>query len=83
MPQHTVRGTLGWTMWASHGMISDFRTRQPRDGPMQCGTQPADISVIHRRLKLLGVALSIRCGKTYRHRRLNHAQDCEDDAYHT
>ena len=53
-------------MWASHGMIPDFRTRQPRDGPMQCGSQPADISVIHRRLKLLGVALSIRCGKPHR-----------------
>lgn len=41
-------------MWASHGMIPDFRARQPRDGPMQCGNQPADISVIHRRLKAAG-----------------------------
>src|ERR1700733_10623019 len=32
-------------------MISDTRTRQPRDGTMQCGNQPADISVIHRRFK--------------------------------
>ena len=53
-------------MWASFGMIPDFRTRQPRDGPMQCGNQPADISVIHRRLKLLRVALPIRCGQRLR-----------------
>src|SRR5882762_2554415 len=33
-------------------MIPDFRARQPRDGPMQCGNRPADISVIHRRYKL-------------------------------
>jgi len=32
-------------------MISDTRTRQPRDGTMQCGNQPADIRVIHRRFK--------------------------------
>jgi len=31
--------------------------RQPRDGPMQCGSQPADISVIHRRFKLPRIAL--------------------------
>jgi hypothetical protein len=31
-------------MWASHGMIPDFRARQPRDGPMQCGNQPAEES---------------------------------------
>ena len=49
--RHTVRGTLERTMWASFGMISDTRTRQPRDGTMQCGIQPADISVIHRRFK--------------------------------
>ena len=39
-------------MWASAVMIPDTRARQPRDGPMQCGNQPADISVIHRRFKL-------------------------------
>jgi len=49
--RHTVRGILAGTMWASFGMISDTRTRQPRDGTMQCGNQPADISVIHRRFK--------------------------------
>ena len=27
----------------------DFRQRQPRDVPMQCGSQPANIRVIHRR----------------------------------
>ena len=64
-------------MWASHEMIPDFRTRQPRDGPMQCGSQPADISVIHRRLKLLGVALSIRCGETFGPE-IHHAQHCEN-----
>ena len=45
----TVRGTLERPMWASTAMIPDTRARQPRDGPMQCGNQPADISVIHRR----------------------------------
>jgi len=39
-------------MWASTAMIPDPRARQPRDGPMQCGNQSADISVIHRRYKL-------------------------------
>jgi len=39
-------------MWASTAMIPDTRARQPRDGLMQCGNQPADISVIHRRSKL-------------------------------
>ena len=48
----TVRGTLERPMWASTAMIPDTRARQPRDGPMQCGNQPADISVIHRRYKL-------------------------------
>jgi hypothetical protein len=33
-------------------MIPDSRARQPRDGPMKCGTQPANISMIHRRYKL-------------------------------
>lgn len=27
-------------------MIPDIRARQPCDGPMKCGTQPADMSVI-------------------------------------
>ena len=33
-------------------MIPDFRQRQPRDVPMQCGSQPAYIRVIHRRHRL-------------------------------
>jgi len=33
-------------------MISDSRQRQPRDVPMQCGNQPANIRMIHRRHKL-------------------------------
>jgi hypothetical protein len=44
-PRHDYVGIL-------YGMIPDARSRQPRDGPMQCGNQPADISVIHRRYKL-------------------------------
>ncbi len=27
-------------------IIPDMRARQPRDGPMKCGIQPADMSVI-------------------------------------
>jgi transposase len=34
------------------GMIPDARQRQPRDVPMQCGNQSANIRVIHRRHKL-------------------------------
>jgi len=41
-----VRGTLGATMWASHGMIPDSGARQPRDGPMQCGTHAANVGGI-------------------------------------
>lgn len=78
-----MRGTLERDYVGIALMIPEFRARQPRDGPMQCGTQPADISVIHRRLKLLGVALSIRCAKIpHQHRKSSYAQDCEDDACH-
>ena len=38
------------------GILTDrspeLRARQPRDGQMKCGTQPANISMIHRRLTL-------------------------------
>ena len=32
-----------------YAMTPDPRSRQPRDGPMKCGNQPADIRMIHRR----------------------------------
>lgn len=47
-----MRGILESAMWASTTMIPDSKARQPRDRPMQCGNQPADLSVIHRRYKL-------------------------------
>jgi len=54
MPWRPMRGTLEQDMWASISMISDARLRQPRDGQMKCGNQPADISMIHRRSQLPG-----------------------------
>jgi hypothetical protein len=30
-------------------VISELRTRQPSDGQMKCGNQPANISMINRR----------------------------------
>src|ERR1019366_612471 len=42
-------------------VISDARTRQPRDGQMKCGNQPAHISMINRRQSLPRVALPFRC----------------------
>jgi hypothetical protein len=43
-----------------HPMISDARERQPRDGYMKCGSQSADISMIHRRHSCLRVAFLVR-----------------------
>jgi hypothetical protein len=40
---------MGRNMWASNAMIPDARPRQPREEEMKCGTQSADIRVIHRR----------------------------------
>ena len=45
----TMREILDHAMWASATMIPDHRARQSRDGPMNCGNQPANISMIHRR----------------------------------
>jgi transposase len=42
-------------------MIPDTRARQPRDGQMKCGNQPADISMIHRRRKCSRLACPLRC----------------------
>ena len=40
-------------------MIPDTRARQPRDGQMKCGNQPADISMIHRRSPMLSRRVSL------------------------
>ena len=42
-------------------MIPDPRPRQPREEEMKCGTQPADIRMIHRRKGRPRVALLIPC----------------------
>src|ERR1022692_4115550 len=42
-------------------VISELRTRQPRDGQMKCGNQPANISMINRRQSLPRVAFPFRC----------------------
>jgi hypothetical protein len=54
-------GILEHVMWASFGVISELRTRQPRDGQMKCGNQPANISMINRRQSLPRVAFPFRC----------------------
>src|SRR5512139_1912213 len=41
-------------------MNSDARLRQPRDGQMKCGSQSADISMIHRRYRPPAVAFLVR-----------------------
>ena len=43
-----------------HVMIPDTRSSQPRDGQMKCGSQPANISMIHRRNQAPRVALLFR-----------------------
>ncbi len=40
-------------------MISDLRQRRPRDGPMQCGNQPANIRVISSSLPASRVAFPV------------------------
>ena len=40
-------------------VISDLRTRQPRDGQMKCGNQPANISMINRRQSFSRVAFPL------------------------
>jgi hypothetical protein len=42
-------------------MIPGPRARQPREEEMKCGTQPADIRMIHRRSHSPHVALLARC----------------------
>lgn len=43
-------------------MIPDIRAQHPRDGPVKCGTQPADMSVITIVAKFFfRVAYSLRC----------------------
>jgi hypothetical protein len=46
-------------------MIPVPRARQPREEEMKCGSQPADIRMIHRRSHLLRVAFLIRCHALY------------------
>ena len=41
-------------------VISDLRTRQPRDGQMKGGNQPANISMINRRQSVPRVAFPFR-----------------------
>jgi hypothetical protein len=53
MRRHTV-GEPSVRLW---GQIPETRERQPRDEPMQCGNQSANISVIHRRSSCRRIAL--------------------------
>ena len=57
----TVRGILEIFVWASHKMIPVIRPRQPREEKMKCGSQSADIRMIHRRKHHPCAALLIPC----------------------
>lgn len=51
-----------------HVMIPEIRARQPRDGPMNCGSQSADISMIivaKTPLRRVSFALLIRRGSAF------------------
>ncbi len=56
-----MRGILDEFYTGIPGMIPVLRARQPREEEMKCGSQPADIRMIHRRIYLLRVAFPIRC----------------------
>jgi hypothetical protein len=71
----TMWGTLEHVMWAFCGMIPDLRTRQPRDGQMKCGTQPANISMIHRRQSLHASRSQLFLGKFKRNQCSNHLRE--------
>ena len=47
------------------------RARQPREEEMKCGSQSADVRMIHRRSHLLRVAFPIRCHAPHFQSRLN------------
>ena len=48
-------------------MISETRARQPREEEMKCGTQSADIRMIHRRSHCPRVALLVWCRAPSKH----------------
>ena len=56
-----MRGILGEFYTGISAMIPVFRARQPREEEMKCGSQPADVRMIHRRSHRLRVAFPIRC----------------------
>lgn len=56
-----MRGILDEFYVGIHVMIPVTRARQPREEEMKCGSQSADIRMIHRRSHLSRVALPIRC----------------------
>lgn len=56
-----MRGILDTFVWASTRMIPVLRPRQPREEEMKCGSQSADIRMIHRRKDHPRVVLLILC----------------------
>jgi hypothetical protein len=56
-----MRGILDEFYTGIPVMIPVLRARQPREEEMKCGSQPADIRMIHRRSHLLRVAFPFRC----------------------
>ena len=56
-----MRGILGTFYAGTFVVIPAPRARQPREEEMKCGSQPADIRMIHRRSHLSRVAFPLRC----------------------
>src|SRR4051794_21486818 len=56
-----MRGILDKFYAGIHVMIPAPRARQPREEEMKCGSQPADIRMIHRRSHCPCVALPLQC----------------------
>jgi hypothetical protein len=56
-----MRGILGKFYPGTFLVIPAPRARQPREEEMKCGSQSADIRMIHRRSHLSRVAFPLRC----------------------
>src|SRR5579863_5195290 len=56
-----MRGILDEFYTGIPAMIPVLRARQPREEEMKCGSQSADVRMIHRRSHLSRVAFPVRC----------------------
>ena len=60
-----MRGILGKFYAGTFVVIPALRARQPREEEMKCGSQSADIRMIHRRSHLSRVAFPLRCHASF------------------